>query len=102
MRLTVRCRKGWPLVARLLFSEQFLDDAATTWPPRVKEHLHGVLHMIEQFPESGSSCQRASVTERFGPDVRTCAISPLDLVYRYDRESDTVYLHGLISQKMAR
>lgn len=102
MRLTVRCRKGWPLVARLLFSEQFLDDAATTWSPRANEHLHGVLRMIERFPESGPARRRASAIDRFGPDVRTCAISPLDLVYRYDRESDTVYLHGLIDQKMER
>lgn len=89
-------------MARLLFSEQFLDDAATVWSPRVNEHLHSVLRMIERFPESGSACRRASIVDRFGPDVRTCALSPFDLVYRYDRESDTVYLHGLINQKTAR
>ena len=30
------------------------------------------------------------------------AINLLDLVYRDGRESDTVYLHGLINQRMAR
>ena len=89
-------------MARLLFSEQFLDDAATVRSPRVKERLHGVLHMIERFPESGSAYRRASITDQFGPGVRTCAISPSDLVYRYDRESDTVYLYGLVNQKTAR
>lgn len=100
--MTARWQKGSPLVARLLFSNQFLDDAATIWSPRVNEHLHGVLRMIERFPESGSACRRASITDQFGPGVRTCAISPFDLVYRYDRESDTVYLYGLVNQKTAR
>ena len=89
-------------MARLLFSNQFLDDAATVRSPRANEHLHGVLRMIERFPESGPARRRASAIDRLGPDVRTCAISPFDLVYRYDRESDTVYLYGLVNQKTAR
>lgn len=89
-------------MARLLFSEQFLDDAATIFSPRVSARLHRVLQMIEQFPESGSSRVPASIERQFGPDVRKCAMNPFDLVYRYDRESDTVYLYGLINQRAAR
>ena len=88
-------------MAKLLFSEQFLDDAATISSPRISERLHRILRMLERFPRSGSASVPPSIAEQFGPNIRKCAVNPFDLVYRYDPESDTVFLEGLINQKMA-
>ena len=89
-------------MAKLLFSEQFLDDAATINSSRVNKHLHRILRMLEQFAESGSASVPPSIHEQFGPNIRKCAMNPFDLVYRYDPKSDTVYLHGVIHQRKAR
>lgn len=89
-------------MARLLFSQQFVDDVATTYSPRVSDRLHRALRMLEQFPESGSTSLPASIARQFGPNVRKCVIGPFDLVYRYDQETDTVFIHGLVNQRMAR
>ena len=96
-----RCRKGWPPVAKLLFSEQFLGDAATISSPRASERLHRILRMLERFPESGSASVPPSIARQFGPNIRKCAMNPFDLVYRYDPENDTVFLEGIVNQKMA-
>ena len=88
-------------MAKLLFSEQFLDDATTINSPRVSEHLHRILRMLERFPRSGSASVPPSIARQFGPDIRKYAMNPFDLVYRYDPESDTVFLEGIINQKMA-
>lgn len=88
-------------MAKLLFSEQFLDDATTINSPRTIEHLHRILRMLERFPESGSASVPPSIARQFGPNIRKCAMNPFDLVYRYDPESDAVLLEGLINQKMA-
>ena len=96
-----RSRRGWPPVAKLLFSEQFLDDAATIDSPRINERLHRILRMLERFSESGSASVPPSIVGQFGPGIRKCAMNPFDLVYRYAPESDTVYLHGIIHQRAA-
>ena len=89
-------------MARLLFSEQFLDDVTTIYSPRANEHLHRILRMLERLPQSGSANLPASIAQEFDANIRTCAMNPFDLVYRYDPTNDTVYLEGLIHQKMAR
>jgi mRNA-degrading endonuclease RelE of RelBE toxin-antitoxin system len=86
-------------MARLLLTEQFMDDARTIWSPRVKKHLVRVLSMIESFPESGSRNIPASLVEEFGPTIRKCSVDPYYLIYDYDSEHDVVAVYGLVPQR---
>ena len=89
-------------MARLRFTEQFIDDTATVCSPRLHDHLMRVLRMLERFPESGSPDVPASIAQEFGPGIRKCALDPFDLVYEYEKDGDVVMLHGLVNQRMAR
>lgn len=86
-------------MARMLYSETFLDDVETIYSPRVMQHLRMVLQMIETFPRSGSSDVPASIQSRFGGEVRKCAIAPYDLIYTYQAEDDVVRVRGLVPQR---
>lgn len=88
-------------MAKMRFTEQFLDDAATIYSPTMSERLGVVLHMLEQFPQSGSPQLPAAIVEEFGEGVRKCAFGPFDLIYDYDKAQDTVTVYGLVPQKMA-
>lgn len=89
-------------MARMLFTEGFLDDAATIWSPAVEAHLKRMLEMLETFPEAGSNNVSDFVRQHFGDNVRKCSVAPFDLIYEYIPEEDVVLVYGLTSQKMAR
>lgn len=89
-------------MAKLRFTDRFIDDATVINSARLHEHLVKVLSMLEAFPESGSSDVPDSIRDEFGADIRDCALNPFDLVYEYDRERDIVLLYGLIHQRLAR
>lgn len=86
-------------MAKLLLTEQFMDDARTIWSPRVKKRLVRVLSMIESFPESGSPNIPTSLIEEFGPGIRKCPLDPYYLIYEYDSELDVVAVYGLVPQR---
>lgn len=86
-------------MARVLFSLAFLDDVETVYSQRLRKHLESVLSMIETFPYSGSRVKSESLASKYGNETLFCTIAPFYLVYSYDREADTVYIHGLIPQR---
>lgn len=84
------------------YAEGFARDVAGIWSPSVECHLRRVLTMLEAFALSGSTNVPASITAEFGPCVRKCTVNPFDLVYEYDAQSDTVFVYGLVRQRMAK
>lgn len=86
-------------MARVLFSLAFLDDAEMVYSHRLKKRLESVLSMIESFPDSGTRIKSKFLASKYGDEARVCNIEPFYLVYSYDREADTVYIHGLIPQR---
>lgn len=85
-----------------MYSEAFLDDAASIWSAGVKGHLMEALRAIESFPEIGSTDLPASIREQYGENVRKFAVRPFDLIYEYDCEADTVLVYGLVPFRRAR
>ncbi|EHF02151.1 hypothetical protein HMPREF1008_00912 [Olsenella sp. oral taxon 809 str. F0356] len=86
-------------MARLLFAEQFIDDAEAIYTPRLASRLERILRMVESFPLSGSSDLPDSIRRVHGDGTRKCSLPPFDLIYEYDEKDDAVTLMGIIPQR---
>lgn len=89
-------------MARMIYTEGFLDDASFIYSPRVKEDLANALRSIESFPRIGSTAVPVSIKEQFGHGVLKVIVKPFDLIYEYDEEADLVVVYGLIPFRAAR
>lgn len=89
-------------MAKIIYAEEFLDDAAAIWSSSVQRHLVKALQAIEAFPELGSANIPESIRERYGARVRKMAICSFDLDYEYDSEADVVLVYGLVPFRQAR
>lgn len=89
-------------MARMIYTEGFLDDAAAIYSPRVRQELLQVLSAIETFPGIGSSAVPTSIQEQYGSGVLKAVIKPFDLVYEYNKEDDIVVVYGLVPFRAAR
>jgi hypothetical protein len=70
--------------AILRVTESFIEDTGRIYSPRVNERIRQCLNMIEHNPDIGSPLARPYLTERYGADIRTVAISTFVLVYRHN------------------
>ncbi len=86
-------------MATLDFSEGFVDDLAEVSSERLLESIYAVLAPLESLPRYGSPDIPASLRRRFGPDLRKLVVSPYDIIYTYDEETDVVRVHGLVLQR---
>ena len=86
-------------MAKMLYALSFLDDVETIYSPRVRKHLESVLSMLETFPESGTLVSSEYLTSKYGGEVRRCNVAPFDIVYTYERSTDTVRIRGLVPQQ---
>lgn len=86
-------------MAKVIFTERFVQDAAVIWSPRIRENLRSSLESIETFPELGSGLVPQSIKQEFGDNVRKLVVGPFDLVYEYDKDQDHVMIYGLIPQR---
>ena len=89
-------------MARVELTERFVDDASGIRSDRVLEHVHGVVRNLERFPQMGSTDVPRSIAREFGDDVRKYVVAPFDLVYEYNKDSDVVYVYGLVPCVQAR
>lgn len=88
-------------MARMIYTDGFLDDAAAIWSDRVRNRLERMLRAIEAFPEIGSPEIPASIQTVYGACVRKAAAEPFDLIYEYDPDADTVIVYGLVPFRAA-
>ncbi len=82
-------------------TERFINDAAQIWSDQVLDHVYSVVTVLESFPQLGSTDIPQSVRREFGFNVRKCVVVPIDLIYEYDEDADTVYIYGLVPCKQA-
>ena len=89
-------------MARMVYTEGFLDDASYIWSSTVQERLERALEAIEAFPLIGSNAIAPSIKEEFGPSVLKVVVKPFDLIYEYDAELDIVIVYGLVHFREAK
>ena len=89
-------------MARLVYTEGFVDDVARVELPGKRDEIFRYVAMLADFPEAGSPVVAASVADRFGNGVRKLAVRPFLVVYEYRKAEDAVYFLGLVHQKRAR
>ena len=65
-------------------TEEFIEGLAQVWSPRVLSHIKGLIEILPQNPEIGSSRVRASLRRRFGENLRKLPVSTFVIVYRFD------------------
>lgn len=78
----------------------FGEDLEAVTSARVHNAILGAVKLLESFPERGSTDVPESVRYRYG-DVRKIVVRPFDVVYRYSREDDVVYVLGLVPCRRA-
>ena len=89
-------------MARMIYTEGFLDDAACVYSPKVQADLENALAAIEAFPRIGSADVPSSIREQFGDGVLKAIVKPFDLIYEYLEEADSVVVYGLVPFRAAR
>ena len=88
-------------MARMIYTDGFLDDAAAIWSGRVQDRLERMLRAIEAFPEIGSPDIPMSIKATYGAHVRKAIVEPVDLIYEYDPDADAVIVYGLVPFRAA-
>lgn len=86
----------------IIYANRFIDDVARIYSERVLAMLDRRLESIESFPAMGNPCVRASLVERFGPNLRTFPVPPFAIVYRYDEGCDRLEFLALPYDKTVR
>lgn len=84
---------------RVVVSDDFIDSAAALYSDRVFNEVFHFLDLLETTPEIGSTNLPERILRRFGDNCRKIVVDPFDILYRYDPETDTVYVAELIHQR---
>lgn len=74
--------EGKPYLIRI--TEEFIEGLAQVWSPRVLDHIKGLIEMLPRNPEIGSTRVRASLSRRYGDNLRKLPVSTFVIVYRFD------------------
>lgn len=85
----------------MLISDGFKRDLLKIETDRMFEAVLSSLDLLETMPTAGSRALPASVRHRYGDTVRKLVVGPFDVIYRYDEETDTVRVVGLLHQREA-
>lgn len=86
----------------VIYAERFADDVAGIYSDRVLDLLDRRLAAIETHPEIGNPNIRQSLTEQFGPTLRTFPVPPFTIVYRFDKMRDRLEFLALPYDKTVR
>ena len=87
-------------MARLVVYDGFIEQRAAVESERLGQNIDDMLRTIEGMPGVGSSLVRPSVRHSFGQNVLKAVVSPYVIVYEYDQDSDTAYVHDLLPGSM--
>lgn len=83
-------------MAKLVVFDGFIDERNSVRSERIRGNVDAMLMTIEQMPGVGSSILPDSIVAEFGPKVRKAVVSPYEIVYEYDEETDTAYVYALL------
>ena len=83
-------------MASIGYSENFLNKRADVLSDRTLSQIDCMLRTIEFMPGVGSSLVSESLTSRYGSDILKVLVSPYLILYRYDRDTDTVSVYDLV------
>ena len=83
-------------MARLIVFDGYVEARSKIWSERLGQNVDDMLRTIEQMPGVGSSLLPDSVIREFGPNVRKALVSPFEIVYEYDQETDIAYVYDLL------
>lgn len=83
-------------MARLIVFDGFIDARNQVRSDRVRSNVDNMIRTIELMPGVGSSILPASIVEEFGAGVRKAVVSPFEIVYEHDPDTDTVYVYDLL------
>ena len=86
-------------MARLLFSDSFVNDLAQVQSQRVYRRIISLVSYLESMLEMGSPDIPTAARKRYGNGARKLVASPFDLLYVYDAEHDEVHIDGLVHQR---
>ena len=98
-------RISGPPVARLRFSEEFLESLAGL-DSRVEERVWEKLALVESFPGVGSSLVESSLRHAYGSTCLKVVAAGYDVLYeRGEKGADSeevVDILGIVSQRAVR
>ena len=83
-------------MAKLVVYEGFVQSLAEIQSERLKNNIGNMLRTIEQMPGVGSSLVPQSILHAYGPNVLKALVSPYEIIYEYDRETNTAYVYDLM------
>ena len=81
------------------YADTFIEGVAGIYSDAVLAALDKRLEAIESFPELGSPDVRPSLIERYGAGIRKLPVPPFVIMYRYDKQSDTLDFLALPYEK---
>lgn len=88
-------------MARLVFTEGFLQDAARVSSPDKLAEIERAVRLLEDFPELGSRNVPRSVEARHGGGLRRLSVPPFVVVYRWLEEDGEVAVLGMMHGREA-
>lgn len=89
-------------MARLVITEDFVDDLSQVWSARVSKRIREPLENLETYPELGSTLLPVRMRKTYGESVRRLTVAPFDVIYEFDRDADRVYVYALVSCRRMR
>ena len=89
-------------MARLVLTEGFADDLSQVWSERVAGRVRKSLEALETFPRLGAADMPKGIKRTYGDSVRRLSVPPLDLIYEFDEEADSVLVYALVPCKRMR
>ncbi len=89
-------------MAKLVFSEAFIEDMLAVELANKRDEILEKVDLLSSFPELGSGNVPASIRAKYGDSIHKLVVSPFDVIYDHDLDSDTVNVLGLIHQRTAR
>ena len=90
------------IVAKIVVTEGFVEDMTQVELDSKREEIWYVISLLEYAPEMGSKILPVLIRRRFGESVYKIVVKPFDIIYRYSSKEDTVYVVGLVHQRMAQ
>ena len=89
------------VVARVLFTGPFLDDAAGL-PDYALAEVRAKCAMVEEFPGVGSALVELSLRRAYGSTCLKLAAAGDDVLYERLDEQDAVVFLGIVPQRKVR